>query len=289
MLTAITFEKEMEALLIALLATLPRLYGFLATAPLLNQATITRVGRIGVIIVLAIPVVPLVQSQMAGIAFKNVYFITPFFLKEIIVGYLMGYTVGWLFWAVQTVGVLIDNQRGASIAESIDPLQGHQSSPLGNLFSQVFTTYLFTTGGVLYIIGTVYYTYQLWPVTKLLPVFSGALPVLALEIMDYGQRLMFILAAPVVGIMFLAEFALAMVSRFAPQIQVFILAMPIKSGLAILVLIFYVSLFIPETERQKTQTRDFSGQMLQIFESGDILGAASSEEKERNPSEGKVP
>ena len=38
--------------------------------------------------------------------------------------------------------------------------------------------------------------------------------------------------------MFLAEFALAMVSRFAPQIQVFILAMPIKSILAIFVLIF---------------------------------------------------
>ena len=32
--------------------------------------------------------------------------------------------------------------------------------------------------------------------------------------------------------MFLAEFALAMISRFAPQIQVFILAMPIKSALA---------------------------------------------------------
>jgi type III secretion protein T len=39
--------------------------------------------------------------------------------------------------------------------------------------------------------------------------------------------------------MFLAEFALALVSRFAPQLQVFFLAMPIKSGLSILLLIYY--------------------------------------------------
>ena len=45
-------------------------------------------------------------------------------------------------------GALIDNQRGAAIAESLDPLQGHQSSPLGNLFSIGITTYLFLTGGI---------------------------------------------------------------------------------------------------------------------------------------------
>ena len=40
--------------------------------------------------------------------------------------------------------------------------------------------------------------------------------------------------------MFLAEVGLALVSRFAPQLQVFFLAMPIKSALALLVLILYM-------------------------------------------------
>ncbi len=53
------------------------------------------------------------------------------------------------------------------------------------------------------------------------------------------MRLMFVLAAPAIAIMFLAEFGLAIVSRFAPQLQVFILAMPIKSALALMILIFY--------------------------------------------------
>jgi type III secretion protein T len=48
--------------------------------------------------------------------------------------------------------------------------------------------------------------------------------------------------------MFLAEFALAMVSRFAPQVQVFVLAMPIKSMLAIFMLIFYASVMFPYSD-----------------------------------------
>ena len=52
--------------------------------------------------------------------------------------------------------------------------------------------------------------------------------------------------------MFLAEFALAMVSRFAPQVQVFILAMPTKSALAMIVLLFYMPLMMSYAIDQNT-------------------------------------
>jgi len=48
-------------------------------------------------------------------------------------------------------------------------------------------------------------------------------------------------AAPAIVAMFLAELGLALVSRFTPQLQVFFLAMPIKSALALLVLVLYMS------------------------------------------------
>jgi type III secretion protein T len=40
--------------------------------------------------------------------------------------------------------------------------------------------------------------------------------------------------------MFLAELGLALISRFAPQLQVFFLAMPVKSGIAMFLLIIYI-------------------------------------------------
>ena len=49
--------------------------------------------------------------------------------------------------------------------------------------------------------------------------------------------------------MFLAEVGLALVSRFVPSLQVFFLAMPIKSALAFLVLVMYTqTLFTYATE-----------------------------------------
>jgi type III secretion protein T len=50
-----------------------------------------------------------------------------------------------------------------------------------------------------------------------------------------------LLSAPMIVAMFLAEMGLALVSRFVPQLQVFFLAMPIKSALAFLVLVLYFS------------------------------------------------
>jgi type III secretion protein T len=56
------------------------------------------------------------------------------------------------------------------------------------------------------------------------------------------MRLAILMSVPVMFSMFLAEIGLAMVSRFVPQLQVFFLAMPIKSGLAMLVFAIYATL-----------------------------------------------
>lgn len=48
-----------------------------------------------------------------------------------------------------------------------------------------------------------------------------------------------VLAAPLLIAMFLAEFGLALISRFAPSLNVFVLAMPIKSAIASLLLVIY--------------------------------------------------
>jgi type III secretion protein T len=143
---------------------------------------------------------------------------------------------------VQAAGTLIDNQRGAAIASSIDPLQGHEAAPLGLLFSQAFITYFFSIGGFLIITMLLYRSYVIWPITEMIPIGTPEFPRLILGVLDLGMKLAFILAAPIIAIMFIAEFALAMVSRFAPQVQVFILAMPIKSALAMIVLLFYMPL-----------------------------------------------
>ena len=49
------------------------------------------------------------------------------------------------------------------------------------------------------------------------------------------------LAAPIVICMFITEFGIALISRAAPQLNVFILAMPIKSAVALMILTVYIT------------------------------------------------
>lgn len=53
-----------------------------------------------------------------------------------------------------------------------------------------------------------------------------------------------LLAAPLLIAMFLAEFGLALISRFAPSLNVFILAMPIKSIIASFLLVIYLNVLM---------------------------------------------
>ena len=228
--------QEFKLILVGFLLALPRCYAFIAASQLLPPTAVPRLARNVAILVIAMPLTPAL-TPYAPFFIENIPLFMGYFLKEAALGFVMGFFVTWLFWAVQAAGNFIDNQRGAAIASSIDPLQGHESSPLGLLFSQTFITYFFTVGGFLMVTGLLYATYREWPVVQSLPLFLDAFPEMILEVLDHGMRLAFVIAAPVIAIMFFAEFALALVSRFAPQIQVFILAMPIKSALAIGVLV----------------------------------------------------
>lgn len=234
------FDREV----IALLLTLPRLYAFLSTSQLLASSAVPRLARVAAILMLAVIAVPINLAHVDAFD-RTITSFAIYFVKEYAIGFVLGYVVGWIFWAVQSAGALIDNQRGAAIAASIDPLQGHETSPLGILFSQAFLTYVFISGAALPILGLIYQSYTLWPATLGMPIITDQFPALVLSVADTAMRIVVIIAAPIVGIMFLAEFALAMVSRFAPQVQVFILAMPIKSILAILILVFFFWRLLP--------------------------------------------
>jgi type III secretion protein T len=270
MSTIISMVLAYDKLVIALLISLPRVYAFIAMAGIMNASAVPRLARNATIVVFSLPLIPLNLAHTTMVGADLPSFAT-YFAKEYAIGFILGYMIGWLFWAVAAAGDFMDNQRGAAIASSIDPLQGHETSPLGMLFSQAFLTYFYSVGGVLVIMGILYKSFILWPVTRMVPIVAHEFPIIILDILDLGMRTMFIIAAPVVALMFLSEFALALVSRFAPQIQVFILAMPIKSAIAILVLVFYMKILFPFASDHQSLFFDFTDRLYTILQRGDDI------------------
>ncbi|WP_298959747.1 type III secretion system export apparatus subunit SctT [uncultured Methylobacterium sp.] len=234
------FDRE----ILAMILTLPRVYAFMAVSGLLAASAVPRPARVAVILGLSVVPAGINLAHVDGFD-RQVASFAAYLAKEAAIGFVLGSLVGWVFWAVQSAGALIDNQRGSSMASSIDPLQGQETSPLGIAFSQVFLTYVFVAGAALPVIGVLYRSFALWPAPSALPILTERFPALMLGAFDHAVRFVVIMAAPIVAVMFLAEFALAMVSRFAPQVQVFVLAMPIKSGLAMFMLVVYFATLLP--------------------------------------------
>lgn len=61
---------------------------------------------------------------------------------ELFVGLVLAFVVCTPFWIANNIGELIDNQRGATISDTIDPANGVETSILGafmNFFAALFS------------------------------------------------------------------------------------------------------------------------------------------------------
>ena len=240
----------MQDYLISLGVVQARLMPLFLLMPFLNRQMVPRTLQFGIAAGLGLLVAPTISvDQMpSGLALIAVL------LKESILGYVAAIP----FWIMESVGFIIDNQRGASMAATLNPLTGHDTSPLGILFGFAFITYYMAVGGVQVMLTMIYDSYRLWPPLSFWPDFARA---------DWADLLMgqlnflltagMLLAAPVMVAMFMAELSLALVSRFAPQLQVFFLAMPIKSALGLLVLILYTGTLFDFIDKPLRATADW--------------------------------
>ena len=144
-------------------------------------------------------------------------------------------------------GFFIDNQRGAGMASQADPLSGEETSPTGSFLFQSAVYVFFSTGAFLTFLGLVYASYEFWPVWELMPAEPFRRPGLALFFAGTVSELvldMMLLSGPIVVACLLTDISLGLINRFASQLNVYVLAMPIKSGLASLLLIFYFSMLM---------------------------------------------
>jgi type III secretion protein T len=165
--------------------------------------------------------------------------------KEILLGFLIGYISGLVFWAVQSAGFLMDNQRGASMAAGPDPLSGEETSPLGSFLFQSVTVLFFVGGGFMGWLRFLWSSYTIWPPLTFLPILETPHTALFLaSLIDWLMLQTFLLAGPVAAICLLTDVSLGLINRFASQLNVYVLAMPIKSGMAMFILVAYYSLLL---------------------------------------------
>jgi type III secretion protein T len=221
---------------------MPRIFILCLIAPFFGSAVVSGQLRTALVVAIYLILHPLVQSQMPAdppASAGETAFLGLLLAKEIFLGLLLGWISGIPFWAAQSGGFFIDNQRGASMAEGSDALTGEQTSPIGILFLQGTIYLFFVSGAFLSFLGLVYSSYLVWPVASLLPGMSRDTALLFAEQAGWLMLYMLLLAGPIAIASLLIDASLGLVNRFASQLNVYILAMPIKSGVAALMLLAY--------------------------------------------------
>lgn len=237
---------NLQKLPLAIGLSLPRMMAAMAILPFFSRTLITGVVRYGVMAALLMLVVPSVMFSLDTGDIGLMDILTTL-VKEVVIGLMIGFPFAAIFWAIDGTGFFIDNQRGSAMASTIDPLTNVQTSELGSLLSQAFTTHFFLSGGFLVLLSIIYSSYIVWPVAEPISGLSDDTDAYFLAVFDQLMTAIVSFSGPVIAAMFLAEFGLALVGRFAPQLNVFFLAMPVKSAVAFFILTIYIPLMFSTT------------------------------------------
>jgi type III secretion protein T len=259
------FLTHITQYVIGVALCLPRMLAAFTVVPFLNPGYITGVTRNSIALSFSLILFPSIYPLVLDGNISAIVLLA-IIAKETVIGLSLGYIVGLFFWGVQAVGKLIDYQRGASVAESFDPSFGGGMSPLGSLLMPLAMLLFFVSGGFLMFLTALYESYQAWPIISLLPIPNPNAAIVILERIDDYMEMILLLASPLLIVMVLTDIGMGLINRFAPQLNVFFLSMPIKSVLAIFCIICYFPFLVAHLNKYIAQHADVFNLLKSIIQ-----------------------
>lgn len=162
-------------------------------------------------------------------------------LKETVVGLCLGFFAGILFYAVQLAGSFVDLQSGFAMASMFNPQSGIQEPLTGRFYYILTMVFFLSVNGHHILIQGALASFQWIPVAAWLPDHTSQnLMLLSLDLMKNMFWIAFLIASPLVGALFLVDIALGILAKTVPQMNLFVVGVPIK--MVVHFIILYVSL-----------------------------------------------
>lgn len=230
--------SNFESLFVPILVTMPRILATFAVVPMFSGRVMTGFIRHSFVVMLAMFFAPVVGENVPQLHALTMLTIVA---KEILIGLMLGLAFGLFLWAIQAVGDIIDFQTGAANATFFDPVTGHEGGPTGSFLSKLLITLFISIGGLLMMLGILVESYKIWPITSFMPHIDAIIEQFVIRQGDTLFTWIIKLGAPVVLVLLLTDFGLGLVSRFAPQLNVFVFAQPLKGFLATLMMILFLT------------------------------------------------
>ena len=242
---------------------LPRIVSAFGVLPLLSGRNIPALVRNSFYVSLSIMVYPIAAAAPAtGATLAGWPLIV---VKELFIGLYLGFVFSAVFWAMSAAGNLIDTKVGSSIAGILDPIQGHETSFTGDLLSQMAAWLFMASGAFTLFIELLMTSYTVWPVGHLLPALPAAGRQLVIGEFSSLLTTALMLAAPALVVLSLIDLALGLVNRYAQQLNVFSLTLPIKAWVATWIVMLSLGAFVEVVMRRLVANRDLLHELQRVF------------------------
>src|SRR5574340_1095919 len=238
-------DAQLSAWLVAFVLPLARILGVLATAPVFNNAALPVRMRLvlGLAISLAlVPALPPMPALDPG-SWTGMLALT----EQSLIGVAIGFAMRVVFVAVDVAGELIGLQMGLSFAVFYDPQSANQSPVVAEFLGMLVLLMFMALNGHLMVLALLAESFNWLPVGG--PVFAAqgwhGLLRWSGTIFSAGA----LLALPAIGALLVTNIALGVLTRAAPQLNLFAVGFPVTLIGGFVVLALTMPLFGPAMER----------------------------------------
>lgn len=201
-----------------------RMTGLVLFNPLLGRNNIPVIFRLGLMMILTVLIFEYVP--IATVDYATVMSTVLALLKELMIGYFIGYLIYCILSVFSVGGEVIDMQIGLSMAKMYDSSSNVSMSLIGTIFNLMFMLCFFMADGHLTLIQLMIQSYVVIPVGHV--VIDSELAIHCVEFFGVILQLAMQLAIPIVVIQLISEVAVGILMKVIPQINVFVLNIQVK-------------------------------------------------------------
>lgn len=222
------------------LLVLVRMTGLFVITPIFGRRNVPTYLKVGFAFFSAIIV--LATNKFSKVSYSGFADYALLITAEFVIGIAIGFISYMLFSAIYVAGQLIDMQIGFGMVNVLSPMHDIQVPITANFYYIVAILVFLIIKGHQMVIKALYESYRFVPI-------GGA--VFGERVLDdiiglFGNIFIigFRIAAPVTAAILVANVALGVISKAIPQMNIFILGMPVKIILGIVVMLITIPVFI---------------------------------------------
>lgn len=224
-------EAQILEWLSALLMPFFRLLGLFSSAPLLSSRNVPMRVRVGAALLLALLAAPFSRQHAPSFNDPDIWALMA---AEVMIGLAIGFVCRMLLSAVELAGEIIGLQMGFSFAAFFDPNTASNANAISRLFNTIALTTFAVINGPLLLIAATMNSLERIPASQGADKFVARLELgsIITQVFELGM----LMALPWMTLLLFVNLSLGLMSRVAPQLNVFAIGFPVTIGSGLLLL-----------------------------------------------------